>query len=249
MAAILVLDGLALLALAEAEVVVLRDAIDAIFGVLSHALSHSRLANLQNIRIGEAELSVAVVALALAKTEILRMCGKELLDRNEPLHCVSAIIGFHASEIARLGRPFHVFARVGTPLRNVPCHEVVTVAILDERRFGMVETRHLPLAICRYDRAFWGEPMDAEFAFEEGEDAIHRASRRASPYEEVFSDSPIGEVLVVLSGLSCACHICHALVVTHEDTAICGREVGRDGQLNAAHLLDVLLKFLRSRLF
>ena len=249
MAAILVLDGSALLALAEAEVVVLREAVDAILWVFAHAQLHSLLAYLEHFGVGEAELSVAAVTTAVAQAKVLGMCLEELADGHEPFHGVSAIIGFYAAVLGVCrGAPFRVLTRMGTPFRVVR-HVVVAVAILDEWRFGMVQFAQLPALAGRNHRAFWCEPMDAELAFQKGEDAVHRASTRAAPNEEVVANGSIGEVLVVLPGLSRSRQSGYSLVVAYENAATFGREVGCDGQLNAAHLLDVLLQFLCSRLF
>ena len=79
MPSVLVLDGLALLALAEQEIVVLREAVDAVIGVVAHELQQPFFANFKNLGIREAELAVSAEAFAVAQAEILGMRLVELL--------------------------------------------------------------------------------------------------------------------------------------------------------------------------
>ena len=173
---------------------------------------------------------------------------EELADRHEPLHRVSAVIGLYVAIVACRRTPLHVLASVGTP-RGIIRHEVVAVAILDERLFAMVELWQLPFPSPRNHRTFGRKPMDAEFTLKEGENAVHRAALGSAPDEKVVPEGFVGEALVVLPGFPCSRQVGHTGVETHEDALSVSFGVVCDGQTCAAYLLYVLLQLSGSRLF
>ena len=134
MSAVLLFDGSTLFALAEAEVIVLREAVDAVRGILAHEGSKAILADFQHIGVRQTELSIVRRTLAIAQGEVFGMCLVELLDRDEMAHRVSAPIGFDVAIVVDVGAPFHIFARVSAPF-GVVCHKIVAVAVADERFF------------------------------------------------------------------------------------------------------------------
>ena len=253
MPAILGFYSSTLVALTEAEVVVLREAVDAIFWILSHAKFHSLLANLEHLGIGETELTIAVVTLAVAKAKVLRMSGKKLFNGNEPLHRMRTIISFYVAVFVCRRAPLHVLKSMGTP-PFIISHEIIAVTIYYEWFLGVVQPRHLPLFILGNNRAFWSKPMDAELLLEKSENTIHRSSLRTTPNEKVVANGFVGKALVFCFWLLCACQSSHSLIETHKDIAPRSRQVGSDLQSHATHPLDVLLQFpsrslLRSRGF
>ena len=248
MSAVLLFDGLTLLALAEQEVVVLREAVDAVLWMIAHVLCQTCLTQLQHFGVRQTELPVAAVALAVAQAEVLGMRLEELFRWDEMPHRVSSPVSLDVAVCVGVGAPFHVLASMGAPFGHVGSDEVVAVAIADEWTFGVVEPRQFPAFELWHDGTFRREPVDAKLALEEGEDAVHRAALRTSPDEQVPSDSLVGEALVVGFRLLGSGSELQSGIVAHDDARLCIHVVS-DGQAGAAYLFDVLLQLFGCGLF
>ena len=88
--------------------------------------------------------------------------------------------------------------------------------------------------------------MDAKLTLQKCEDAIHRATPRATPDEQVVSHSLVGETLVVGIRLLGDRLELHPSIVADDDAWL-GIQVVSDGQADATHLFDVLLQLTCSR--
>ena len=137
---------------------------------------------------------------------------------------------------------------MGAPLVYAVRHKIVAVAVADEGAFGSVQPGQLPTLCLRHYGATGCEPMDAQLALQEGEDAVHRTTPGTAPDEQVVPHGPVSKALVVPLGFLRSRQGCHALVIAHTDAPARCLQVGADGQPGSAHLLDVLLQFAGSRL-
>ena len=162
---------------------------------------------------------------------------------------MSAIVGLYVAVIVGHRRPLSILACVSAPLRDTLGHEVVAIAVANERAFAVVQARQLPPVSLRHHGALGREPMDAQFAFQESEHSVHRTALCATPDEQIAAHGAVGEAFILLCWLGRSRQRGHAFVVAYDDAAATGLQVTRDGQLYPTHLTDILLQFARGGLF
>ena len=248
LSAVLLGDGRTLRALAEGEVVILRQAVDAEERVFAHDIGQAGLAYFQHLGVGKAELSVGD-ALAVAQTEVFGVLLKEFSGGKQLSHGVRVPVGLYVAVVVLRGIPFHVLLVVRAPNR-LTFHG--KVAVVSERQGGLfapVQTGQGIFLHGRHNGTLGREPFHSQFILQEGEHTVHGAALRPAVDEQVLAHGAVGKALVVGLGFLRSGDVCHGAAKAHKDAPSLGGGVVRDGKLCAADLLDVHLQLFGRFLF